>query len=263
MRKHGYAKSANGQSKPSLQRRRQPTPSAWRPSNSPRCCRTTERNALLEAEQKATRDARYAARKAAKKQRRRGHRPNPHIGERTKLTTCQERIDDFIHEGSPPNDQPLQILCEDHVGTYVILFPCRWRDGIWENAKTSRSIEATVVGWRLWTKLSAELSGFRLTFCLGLSFLVFDDLSLVETAEAGSFDCRDVDKYIFAAALFASCGLESQNGSPDRCPVSFLRTHDHDSAGQNPPHWPSAYANSHSGEYGIEIADAQAKLDAY
>ena len=32
-----------------------------------------ERNALLEAEQKATRDARYAARKAAKKQRRRGY----------------------------------------------------------------------------------------------------------------------------------------------------------------------------------------------
>jgi Family of unknown function (DUF6481) len=32
-----------------------------------------ERNALLEAEQKAARDARYAARKAAKKQRRRGY----------------------------------------------------------------------------------------------------------------------------------------------------------------------------------------------
>jgi hypothetical protein len=42
--------------------------------------------------------------------------PNPHIGERTKLTTRQERIDDFIHEGSPPNDQPLQILCEELVG---------------------------------------------------------------------------------------------------------------------------------------------------
>jgi hypothetical protein len=68
------------------------------------------------------------------------------------LVTRQERIDDFIHEGSPPNDQPLQILCEDHVGTYVIPFPCRWRDGIWENAKTSRRIEATVVGWRALNK---------------------------------------------------------------------------------------------------------------
>ena len=83
------------------------------------------------------------------------------------MTTCQERIDDFIHEGSPPNDQPLQILCEDYVGTYVIPFPSRWRGGIWENAKTSRSIEATVVGWRALNKTQAEHSGFRLTFCLG------------------------------------------------------------------------------------------------
>ena len=38
------------------------------------------------------------------------------------MVTRQERIDDFIHEGSPPNDQPLQILCEDHVGTYYGFF---------------------------------------------------------------------------------------------------------------------------------------------
>src|SRR6478752_7459000 len=31
-------------------------------------------------------------------------------------------------------------------------------------------------------------------------FLVFDDLPLIETAEAGSFDRRDVDKHISAAA---------------------------------------------------------------
>jgi hypothetical protein len=75
-------------------------------------------------------------------------RPYPPIKETTKLVTHQERIDDFIHEGRPPTDQPLQILCEDHNGTYVIPFLCRWRDGMWQNAKTSRSIEATVVGWR-------------------------------------------------------------------------------------------------------------------
>ena len=79
-------------------------------------------------------------------------RQHPPVEERTKLVTREDRIDDFIHEGSPPNDQPLQILCEDHVGTYVIPFPCRWRDGLWENAKTSRRIEATVVGWRALNK---------------------------------------------------------------------------------------------------------------
>ena len=36
-----------------------------------------------------------------------------------RMVTRQERIDDFIHKGSPPIDQPLQILCEDHVGTYL------------------------------------------------------------------------------------------------------------------------------------------------
>ena len=80
------------------------------------------------------------------------HTLPPALEEWKKLVTRQERIDDFIHEGSPPNDRPLQILCEDHVGTYVIPFPCRWRDGIWEHAKTSRRIEAAVVGWRALNK---------------------------------------------------------------------------------------------------------------
>jgi hypothetical protein len=64
------------------------------------------------------------------------------------MATRQQRIDAFDHEGSPPTNQPLEILCEDHVGTYVIPFLCRWHDGIWENAKTSQRIEATVIGWR-------------------------------------------------------------------------------------------------------------------
>ena len=45
------------------------------------------------------------------------------------MAARQERIDAFIHEGSPPADQPLEILCEDHVGTYVIPFLCQWTEG--------------------------------------------------------------------------------------------------------------------------------------
>jgi hypothetical protein len=48
----------------------------------------------------------------------------------------------------PPTEQPLQVLCEDDNGTHLIPFLCRWREGMWQNAKTSRSIEATVIGWR-------------------------------------------------------------------------------------------------------------------
>jgi len=79
-------------------------------------------------------------------------RRQPPLEEWKELVIRQERIDEFIHEGSPPNDQPLQILYEDHVGTYVIPFPCQWHDGLWENTKTCRRIEATVVGWRALNK---------------------------------------------------------------------------------------------------------------
>ncbi len=62
------------------------------------------------------------------------------------MAARQERIDAFIHEGSPPADQPLEILCEDHVGTYVIPFYAKGPEGAWQNAKTSRRIEATEKG---------------------------------------------------------------------------------------------------------------------
>jgi hypothetical protein len=65
-----------------------------------------------------------------------------------RMVTRQARIDAF-HEGVPPTDQSLQLLCEDHVGTYVIPFPCRWRGGAWQSAETGKPIEATVVGWRV------------------------------------------------------------------------------------------------------------------
>jgi hypothetical protein len=65
------------------------------------------------------------------------------------MVTRQERIDAFSHDGTPPSDQPLELLCEDHVGTYVIPFLCRWRNGAWQSLDTEESIEATVVGWRV------------------------------------------------------------------------------------------------------------------
>lgn len=65
------------------------------------------------------------------------------------MATRQERIDAFMHEGVPPTGQPLEILCEDHVGTYVIPFLCRWNNGTWQSVDTSKRIEATVIGWRV------------------------------------------------------------------------------------------------------------------
>jgi hypothetical protein len=65
------------------------------------------------------------------------------------VATRQQRLDAFMHEGSPPTDLALEVLCEDHIGTYVIPFPCRWCDGAWKSVYGNINIEATVIGWRL------------------------------------------------------------------------------------------------------------------
>jgi hypothetical protein len=64
------------------------------------------------------------------------------------MATRQQRIDEFTHDGAPPADQPLEILCEDHVGTYLVPFPCRWTGYDWTNADTGERIEVAVLGWR-------------------------------------------------------------------------------------------------------------------
>ena len=64
------------------------------------------------------------------------------------MATRQQRIDEFTHDGAPPADQPLEILCEDHVGTYLVPFPCRWTGDNWTNADSGERIEAAVIGWR-------------------------------------------------------------------------------------------------------------------
>jgi hypothetical protein len=65
------------------------------------------------------------------------------------MATRQQRIDAFSHEGEPPADQPLELLCEDHNGTYVIPFLCHWRSGAWQSVDANSPIEARVVGWRV------------------------------------------------------------------------------------------------------------------
>jgi hypothetical protein len=63
------------------------------------------------------------------------------------MATRQQRLNAFVHEGDPPLDQPLELLCEDHVGTYVIPFPCQWTGEDWRSVKTGERIEAAVIGW--------------------------------------------------------------------------------------------------------------------
>jgi hypothetical protein len=64
------------------------------------------------------------------------------------MVTRQQRLDDFDSVGEPPAGELMELLCEDHNGTYVLPFPCCWIDGVWRSVRSDREIEANVVGWR-------------------------------------------------------------------------------------------------------------------
>jgi hypothetical protein len=66
-----------------------------------------------------------------------------------KMATRERRLAEFDGNGQPPADLPVQVLCEDHSGTYQLPFACRFVDGAWRNHESGGTVEATVVGWRL------------------------------------------------------------------------------------------------------------------
>jgi len=69
-------------------------------------------------------------------------------GENFGMATRERRLAEFNGNGEPPANEPVQVLCEDHSGTYQLPFACRWVDGEWRNHESGGTVEATVVGWR-------------------------------------------------------------------------------------------------------------------
>src|ERR1700682_6181180 len=65
------------------------------------------------------------------------------------MATRENRWAQFAGGGGPPPDQPVEVLCEDHSGTYQLPFACRWVDGEWRNNESGGPVEAPVVGWGL------------------------------------------------------------------------------------------------------------------
>jgi hypothetical protein len=47
------------------------------------------------------------------------------------MATRERRLAEFNGEGEPPPDLPVQVLCEDQSGTYLLPFACRYIDGEW------------------------------------------------------------------------------------------------------------------------------------
>jgi hypothetical protein len=64
------------------------------------------------------------------------------------MATRQHRLNEF-DQGVPPANRPLQLLCEDKSGTYVLPYLCHWSDGVWHNSAKNAAIEANVIGWRV------------------------------------------------------------------------------------------------------------------
>ncbi len=59
-----------------------------------------------------------------------------------------QRVSGFVTDRFPAENASVEVLCEDHVGTYLIPFACRHGAGGWMNAATAAPIAAAVVGWR-------------------------------------------------------------------------------------------------------------------
>ena len=63
------------------------------------------------------------------------------------MATRESRIAEF-NTGVPLGSEHVELLCEDHNGTYKLPFEGKFENGEWLNANSSKVLEVTVVGWR-------------------------------------------------------------------------------------------------------------------
>jgi len=58
------------------------------------------------------------------------------------------RLAQFNTDTLPSEGAAVQLLCEDHIGTYTLPFLCLRSENGWVDAETSSPIDAGVLGWR-------------------------------------------------------------------------------------------------------------------
>ena len=66
----------------------------------------------------------------------------------TPMVSRSERLADFITDTEPPFESVVEVLCEDHVGTYRLPWLCRSTPEGLRNERTGELIEGRVIGWR-------------------------------------------------------------------------------------------------------------------
>jgi 4a-hydroxytetrahydrobiopterin dehydratase len=76
------------------------------------------------------------------------------------MVTRAERVADFTTDADPASQTLVEVLCEDHVGTYLLPFLCRLTPEGFRNARTGELIEGRVVGWRERTPVMASRSSW-------------------------------------------------------------------------------------------------------
>ena len=64
------------------------------------------------------------------------------------MPTRAARLDEFITDAVPEPGMLVELLCEDHVGTYLLPFLCRSTTEGFRNERTGEAITGSVVGWR-------------------------------------------------------------------------------------------------------------------
>ncbi len=66
------------------------------------------------------------------------------------MVTRAVRIAEFTTDKEPEVGIALELLCQDHNGTYALPFPCRRVVHEWHNQVTKEVIEAEIRGWSVW-----------------------------------------------------------------------------------------------------------------
>ncbi len=64
------------------------------------------------------------------------------------MVTRTARLKDFKTDGYPGCGLKVQVLAEDHVGTYILPFPCERMNGEWRNGATGEAVQANIIAWR-------------------------------------------------------------------------------------------------------------------
>jgi len=64
------------------------------------------------------------------------------------MAKLHERLADFNSDHLPDAETPVELLCRDKNGTYVLPYACCRFDDEWRNFGTDETVAANIIGWR-------------------------------------------------------------------------------------------------------------------